>query len=442
MRESAASHLTLGGHHHPGFRTPEARRTLTNTPPDNTPFRAEAGESPSGADVPIWVTACVRLTPPAGAAADKAVTAAQVLLADRIPVYGQARVVSNHEWLAAFLGYTRRDKVKSVLDYLQQIGFLSVPELREADVDKHGRRKPQRDEHQRTVGDTFLVHWRPPAGYVGPQTLHELRDALRERRTWAFNELFLDPTSEIASNAGQPCTPQQVQGSESLYPATGTGNVSAGQPCTPQQGALRLPYIGDPSGISGGEIPEGRSAAPPASAGADAAAEDKPDWARLLVRALPWRSKSRRGPTTAEAGQLAEGFRLAASHYGLTEAEIREHALHKLDRSDAGKNPISYVIGAFRAEHLDRLRPAGDYEPLSEQPLPLPQQPEGQADAQWAEAKTAPTQPAEPASSLVAADAQPDQKSAPAADPSAHAAEIREQVRRRNLERVRQQHSA
>ena len=344
---------------------------MTNPSPD-APIRTEAGESPSGADVPLWVTACVRLSPPAGAAADKAVTAAQVLLADRIPVYGQDRVVSNHEWLAAFLGYTRRDKVKSVIDYLQQIGFLSVPEMREADVDKHGRRKPQRDEHQRTVGDTFLVHWRPPAGYVGPQTLHELRDALRERKTWALNELFLDPSSEVASTAGQSCTPQQVQDSGSLYPATGTGNVSAGQSCTPQEGASRVPYIGDPSGISGGEIPEGGSAAPPADAGAVAAAPDEPDWARLLVRALPWRSKGRRGPTVAEADQLAAGFRLAVSRNGLAEAEVRDHALSKLARADAGKNPIAYVSGAFTPAHLDRLRPAGSYEPLAEETWVLP----------------------------------------------------------------------
>lgn len=153
-------------------------------------------------------------------------------------------------------------------------------------------------------------------------------------------------------------------------------------------------------------------------------------WVWLLVRALPWASRGR-GPTTTEADQLAAGLRMAKQRNGLCEAEVRDYALNKLARADSKKNPVSYVIGAFRAEHLDRVRPAGTYEPLAAESLSLPADSASETNGDTvsssefhASESTDGQQPSEPA---VAPEATAEARSSVRAD-------LRELRRRRNLE--------
>ena len=313
---------------------------MTDTP-DNAPLRTEAGDSPTDSAVPIWVTACVRLHAPAGGAADKAITAAQILLADRIRVYGRDRAVTTQEELAEFLGYARRDKVKWVVDYLERIGFLAVPERREAEVDKYGRRKPRRDEKNRTVGDTFLVHERAPAGYIGPRTLHELREALKQRRQWSFDELFIDPSSETTPTA---CTSEQVQGNDRLYPRTGTGSVSPGQPCTQDEVvSFKEGSFASFQGKEGSEASlRKRDAAPLREA--DGVAPEV--WA--MAAAAPWAAKGH-AIRDDELAELVPVIVQAMTTRGLTLDHAQAHldqAIARLTARSARKR-LDFVIRAF-----------------------------------------------------------------------------------------------
>lgn len=140
--------------------------------------------------------------------------------------------------------------------------------------------------------------------------------------------------------------------------------VSAGQP----EGQKTDPQEeGDLFEISGGEISK-RSATPPRSAGAgDAAPED--DWARQLVRALPWQERGG-APTAYQARQLAKRFRAVVAERGWTAEEVRDYTLDRLAHAES--NPISYVLGAFDPSRLPQE--GFSAEPLSENPLPLPGQ--------------------------------------------------------------------
>lgn len=118
-----------------------------------------------------------------------------------------------------------------------------------------------------------------------------------------------------------------------------------------------------PSGRSGGERQEGESATPPADAAAGAdALHDEMDWARQMVRELPWPRRIGRD----HARQLAARFRVAADRYGYDRQEIWDYAV---DRIKAAKqNPVSFVLGAFTDTMLDRepLTPSRQDEPAAQ----------------------------------------------------------------------------
>ncbi len=351
---------------------------MANQPPANGGVESISAAfltSPQQTIAPMWVGA--------SGVSPAARSLVEPLIAGAMHVHGDEAPVLDREMLAWWADGRRPDKVGALLGELVAIGFLVIYD---GGCDSKGRRQKRRDpQTNRALPDVYAVRLEPPAGYRGPRNLTEAREWFRADRESAY---AAHSSSGRRARPGQVRVDRQIKGHlvESEFsqvnpspspqgPAPDSGPSQQGpaqfsqvNPSPSPQG----PYVGDTSGISGGEIPEVGSAPPPASAGADDAAPEELDWARLLVRALPWRSKGR-GPTTQEADQLAASFRTAQFRNGLSQNEIREHALNKLGRADAEKNPISYVIGAFKAEHLDRLRPAGDYEPLADQALSLPE---------------------------------------------------------------------
>lgn len=176
--------------------------------------------------------------------------------------------------------------------------------------------------------------------------------------------------------AGQDLDPETGREGGDLTTETGReGGVSAGQDLEPETGREGdRPYIGDTSGISVGEIPEvGGSATPPADAGASDVAPNEVDWARQLVRDLPWRAVLRRGLKKPEADELAVCFRRAHHVHGLTTDQVQDYALTKLASADPDKNPVRWVVGAFQDQRLKQYAASLETEPLSDCPLSLPE---------------------------------------------------------------------
>ncbi|OLM08460.1 hypothetical protein Ae505Ps2_6166 [Pseudonocardia sp. Ae505_Ps2] len=252
-------------------------------------FVSVAGDSPVDAAVPFWIAACVRLSPPCrsdgraiSTAADKVLTAAQVLLADRVRSTDPERVELDRTKLARWCGYESANKAGWLFDYLSQIGFLRI--------DRHyvpGRRG--------RAADTFTVFTQPPVGYVGPRTYAELDRALSDPTT--LTRLFVAPPRphppgpgaqmgtkmvSAAVSAGQgldahlgifsrsiDSSPRSRRGEESMEPVPG--------------GAAEPPATGhrDPAGSAGADRAAGAGAA------AEAAVEVGAEVGALVAR-LPW----------------------------------------------------------------------------------------------------------------------------------------------------------
>ncbi len=122
--------------------------------------------------------------------ADKVLFAAYILLADRIR-HASGGVQLNRDRLARLVGYTSGKRVRWILDFLVEIGFLVIHQ----NYDPNGGRNP----------DTFDVRSRPPVNYVGPRTFAELLKAADEG--WPSRDsLFADlgktaPEREPAQSA-------------------------------------------------------------------------------------------------------------------------------------------------------------------------------------------------------------------------------------------------
>ncbi|WP_226360874.1 hypothetical protein [Pseudonocardia sp. ICBG1142] len=375
-------------------------------------FVSVAGDSPVDAAVPFWVTACLRLAPPQrrdgrvmSAAADKVLTAAQVLLADRVRSADPERVVLDRAKLARWCGYESANKAGWLLDYLSSIGFLRI--------DRHyvsGRRG-------RSV-DTFTVFSRPPVGYVGPRTYAELDRALSDPTTPA--RLF------VASPRPRPSGPVAHMGMKTgvsagqgldAHVGTKTGGlgahvgmktgVSAGQGLDAHVGTKTGglgAHVGMKTGVSAGQgldahvgmfsrsidssprsrrgeesiepVPGG-SAAPPATGHDDAAAADAaPDEVAALVARLPWvewarsskRASSSWRPTVEDLAQVQSAIR-SGLDAGISLVEAAEIACAAM-RDATGTQPVTYVSQAF-TRHLSRWLRVIQVAPLDENPLPL-----------------------------------------------------------------------
>ena len=307
-------------------------------------MEVHAGDSPVHAAVPFWVTACVRLAPPVGRtgkpteSADKIVTAAQVLLADRVRVEGEDRVLADRHTLARFLGYGRSDKARWVTDYLESIRFLVI---KDQEQDKRGRRRNRMDPNTgRAVPDQWSVREQPPLGYAGPRSFAELRDALAEERVWTLDELFVSvqvspgPSREGPREASSPSregldSKPQVSSSPSRE-----GPLEGERERTLFESSL-------PRSIKA-------SAPPPATGGPDDDALNQ-QVRDEVVRQMPWR-KHGHVLTLADEQRLVPVMAAAIRDHGLTLAQVREHALFKLGK--AKSNPISYLCDGFSPERL------------------------------------------------------------------------------------------
>lgn len=310
-------------------------------------MEVHAGDSPVNAPVPFWLTACVRLAPPLGRtgkpteAGDKVITAAQALLADRIRVHGEDRVLANREVLASFCGISRTDKMRWITDYLQTIGFLRVDD---EPRDSRGRRRNHLDPTTgKSVPDEFVVRERPPLNYVGPQTFAELRDALKAGPPQGLEELFL--SSQVS--AGPP------RGGPDDTPGPPRGEKTRSHPVPPGEEPLNKDSFLRKEGRK-----ESNGVAPLCGAG-DATTDDELTAAvRDLVRRLPWgKAPVGRTPKTLEdanehlvpaivtAVREREEFTLEAA---------ANHALARMDRVSS----VNFLVNAFvRPKHLSLPEP-------------------------------------------------------------------------------------
>jgi|SRR5215470_17879357 len=358
---------------------------------------AVAGDSPIDAAVPFWITACVRLCPPqrrdgtavSPALANAVIPAVQALLADRLRTTATAAAPLDRDRIARRAGLDAR-KAGWLFDYLQRIMFLRI------------HRHYATPGRGRTV-DTFTVYTQPPLNYLGPRTHADLERALDEHPTSGRTVAMF-----LGEPAGQPegaetGTVTTDQGAESgtftadqrtesgtlvSTPAgqpegTETGTFTADQ--RTESGTLVSTPAGQPEGTGSGTflqidrstIEESRSiepvpggTAPPPATGhpADEAA------VRELVRRLPWAQwAARRNPawrlSPLDADAVQAAIRDAMTTAGITLATAA--AIGQAALGEARANPVGYVTDAYRT-HLPRRLRALAAEPLSADPLPLP----------------------------------------------------------------------
>lgn len=365
-------------------RQPEAPTSVLDTVDE---LDVRAGESPDCASVPFWVTACVRLAPPRrpsgeamDTAADKVLTAAQVLVASQIRGYDRAEVTPDTALIARMVGYSRADRARWILDYLQEIGFLRVVD---GGVRADGVRMARHDTATgRKITNTYVVHQRPPRHYRGPRTLAELATALSyaagdgtpvaglfaEPQVGTYTAHEGDTRQTYPADAGDTKDPQL----DAYTPSAGTGPATypthAGSSTNPQvatypadAGSLDREREGTPSREFPPSIEESREAgsgrpAKPADPGTSPSGRA---W-DVIVR-LPWPAGGR--PTRHEAAVLAELVDAAIAHE-LTYGELAEHLRGRLNRVRAGGNAIAYVRGALAPERL---------------PVPTPTEPDAPA---------------------------------------------------------------
>lgn len=350
---------------------------------------AVAGESPVDATVPFWITACVRLQPPrrrngsaVDSAADKVLTAVQVLIADRVKTSDDVAVVLDRTKVARWCGYDSSKKAVWIFDYLVSIGFLMIEQHY---VRGHKGRSP----------DTFFVFTQAPSGYVGPRTYAELDQALAAPAgpRLLFGATPTNPRStsrgpggnqdpDLGAHLGTKTDKPAVQrlgaqvGTKTGDLGTQVGTKTtepAGQGLDAQVGPFL--QIDRRSSISEGEIEERSTERfvpedePPAAAatGVDEAS------VRDLVRRLPWaRWATARGMTwrlnQADADLVHAAICAAIAEAGISLEQATEIALAAL--AEAKTNPVGYVTDAF-GKYLRRRLRSLRYEPLADDPLPL-----------------------------------------------------------------------
>uniref|UniRef100_UPI003F496974 replicative DNA helicase n=1 Tax=Saccharothrix espanaensis TaxID=103731 RepID=UPI003F496974 len=347
-----------------------------------------AGESPISADVPFWLTACVRLKPPrrkngaeiTGTLANAVIVAAQALIADRLRTREDVSTPLDREQIARRCGLGDAKRAGWLFDYLELIGFLRVQ--RHFGGPGRGRDK-----------DTFEVFVRPPLHYIGPHTHAELERAQDEFELTGQATLFIAKTAGqpqgagsrtkvadqgagsrtlVDKTAGQP----QGAGSRTKVADQGAGSrtlvdKTAGQPQGARSGTISdlidlLPPVGD-GGREEIEPVPGGTAEPPATG-----QDEKRQAVRELVRRLPWVAwgkRARRGTWQVSPDEVTEVVDAVCAVRRRTELSdeqvltIGAQALHQ-----AKGDPAGYVAKAF-SKHLGRYLA----EPLSENPVPLPE---------------------------------------------------------------------
>jgi len=364
--------------------------------PSVSTVEAKASDSPEDAAVPFWVTACVRLMPPANPkVADKVLVAAQALMAATIRVHGDEEVTLDRDTIALLCGYESSKKATWLFDYLQRIGFLTIY--------RHRTGRPGRPR------DTFAVSRKPPAAYCGPRTFAELVAALKDhnRRVSLFREQGKTAGQEFGSRSGtKPTefgphsgtkldkTAGQEFGSHSgtkpteFGPHSGTKlDKTAGQEFGSHsvlvRARARFDQINSPSERDEGELiePAPGGAAKPPAAGRD---EKLAGVVREQIRRLPWRERARELGKTGfqlsrlDADQLQAVMCEAISRHGLTLEQAVEIARHALAKAESP----SYVVCAFKPANLARWRRRVEVEPLADNPLPLPESPVSTGDKQ------------------------------------------------------------
>jgi len=345
------------------------RVSSDNNDHNSIPTHAVAGNSPSSADVPFWVTAFVRLDPPQREGkqvsplyANAVILAVQALLADRVRTEGNAEVPLNRDRIARRCGLGSAKKAKWLFDYLQKIKFLKIT---------HHYRGPHRGRSH----DTFTVYDQPPFNYVGPRTHAALEHALDNPAWWTTGTLLVGETP------GQP----QGHGSGTLVEDLGHGSgtlvdKTPGQPQGHGSGTFSRARRSDSSSLrserdrreEGASEPEaGRWEAP----GTGSDEDDASAAAYRLARRLPWTEWSTRTgkPLTITADDLDRVATAVADAIHAGRATFQDaESIAPAALAEASKNPVNYVVGAFKGARLVRWVRSTQAVELDEDPLPLP----------------------------------------------------------------------
>ena len=314
------------------------------------PIRGAWMSSPTAVTTPVWVD-CSGISPHARSLVTPLIIGAHRVHGDQAPIL-------DRQYLAWHVDGRRPDKLQPLLNELVSIGFLVIYD---GGQDEHGRRRKRRDPQTNEVlPDVYALRFDAPANYVGPRGLedeHQQFLADRDlvygnakadgrkavRRSWTGH---LDPSGNPQVS---PTPSQEGVESEATPSHKGVDSFPQVSPTPSQEGVSRARSSLLSSSPSGrlGERPEGESEATESAARAAAAdpAEESPDdWARQLVRKLPWSTRLKRRVRIDEARDLAVRFRAAAA-YGWSEQQVQDHALDALKRSS--RSPVHYVWNAF-----------------------------------------------------------------------------------------------
>ena len=300
------------------------------------PIKVYAAESPTYADIPFWLTACVRLAPPLGRTGtpretvDKVFPIAQAALADRMRV-DQENVGLDRELISLIAGYATAKEGRWIVQYLQHIGFLRVRKNYEPGT---GKRHP----------DTFIANTRPPLGYVGPMNYADLADALRSTDP-AARVLFVDSDG---NRSAKPRNAHASVGSEA-YERTGVsrGQNRSAKPRNAHASVAEREREGTPSREFPPSI-DRKTASPPAVGGAGGEPPQATEDALTVVRRLPWPRGKR--PTRRQAEKLAREIDAATERAGLTHSELHDHLAERVPR--AHSNPMTYALNALADDEL------------------------------------------------------------------------------------------
>jgi hypothetical protein len=365
---------------------------------DARPTESRAGDSPLHSELPFWITACVRLRRPqrrngtaiTGSLANAVFPAVQALIADRLRTAPDAETPLTRDKVARRCGLTDGKSAGWLFDYLELIGFLRIE--RHYAVPGRGRDV-----------DTFTVYTQPPANYVGPRTHAELELALDDPDRRQAAVLFLDQLA-MRTDSDESTTFEREQPAQSptLLGKTAGQSGHHGSPTFATEQGDASPTLlaetaghreGDPSAtlslIDRSSIVKidrsiepvpGGPAAPPAT-GLD---DDQAAAVRELVGRLGWAEWSRRrvngrfrlSRAGADEVQAAICAALVRGYVAMDQvAAVGQAALF-----EAKKTPVAYVARAFSPANVGRhIRALGD-EPLSDDPLPPPDEPDERND--------------------------------------------------------------
>ncbi|HEX6359541.1 hypothetical protein [Actinophytocola sp.] len=362
--------------------------------PDARPTESRAGESPVHSELPFWITACVRLQPPrrrngaavTGSLANAVFPAVQALIADRLRTAPDVRTELTRDRIARRCGLTDGKSAAWLFDYLELIGFLRVQ--RHYAVPGRGR-----------SADTFTVYTQPPATYCGPRTHAELERALDDPDRDHAAVLFLDqPARPTDSHRSPTFAAERGDESPTLLPETAGHAENGGSPTFAFEAGDESPTLlaetarraeGHPSAtvplidrssirkIEGSIEPvPGGTAAPPAT-GLEA---DQAAAVRELVSRLGWAEWSRRRTngrfwlSLAGANEVEAAICAAVARGAVTldqAAQVAQDALF-----EARKTPVVFVARAFSSPTLERRILALGAAPLSDNPMPAPDEPD------------------------------------------------------------------